>query len=174
MMLESSGWITFTSQLYGINSKWGQSGATRVPCCWCRDGVNGDELLRTNMVVNCIFTLQDTARRTIWRRKPSLKGFSVVFAVTQTKLIKRSPAKRAQWSWKETAQMKPEITKQRYLFCFHRAFVSSRYQLKSPVLIRLTSAETKTPLNQTKSRSQRIDGRNQQDLRRNCAVICLL
>lgn len=37
------------------------------------------------------------------------------------------------------------------LFHFHRALVSSNYQLRSPVLIRPTpSAETKTPLNQTK------------------------
>lgn len=60
-------------------------------------------------------------------------------------------------------------------FCFHRALVSSNYQLKIPVLIRqTTSAETKTPRNQTKSRSQRVDGKIQQGLGRICAVICLI
>lgn len=28
-------------------------------------GANGDELLHTNMAANCLFTLQDTAKRTL-------------------------------------------------------------------------------------------------------------
>lgn len=124
-----------------------------------------------------MFTLQDAAKWTLWKKDIVLERLlCVVFAVMQIKRIKRSLAKRAQWSWKETAQINPEMTKQRsHFFCFHRALVSSNYQLKSPVLIRpTTSAETKTPRNQTKSRSQRVDGKIQQGLGRICAVICLI
>lgn len=96
-----------------FNSKWGQSGATRVPCCWCRDGVHGDEPLATQTWWLSACLLYKT-QQSLWNKDIVLERLlCVVFAVAQMKLIKRSPAKRAQWSWKETAQINPEMTKQR-------------------------------------------------------------
>lgn len=45
----------------------------------------------------CIFTLQNTAKRTLWKKDIVLKKLLCVrFAVAQMKLIKRGPAKRVQ------------------------------------------------------------------------------
>lgn len=39
---------------------------------WNRDSVNSDEILHTNTVANCIFTLQGTVKPTFFRKEPSL------------------------------------------------------------------------------------------------------
>lgn len=157
-----------------MRTVWSHTCSMSLPPWWCPRRWAS---CNTNMVTKCVFTLPDTAKRTLWRKEKVFKRFLCgVFAVAQRELIERSPAEEAQWSWKETAQINPEMTKQRYHFsAFIAPLLAPHYQLKSPVLIRLTtSAETKPPHNPTKSRSQRVVGKIQQDLRGICAVIGLI